>query len=262
VTQPLIFKLDANRNGHGLRCDAGGLFLAGESLLERDVDDQFRPRPAATIKTIFRGAYGADGDWTSRVRSVEVVAKALNMGDMARAMMAAVLMRLPEPGGMIRIADVDTTLAKSGFDPDEPRDDYGRWTSGGGGDGKLIPVQLFGSAIAEPLFGQLIEQFPAKPVPMPYPTDIVPPAVVPRGLAREPASNPYPKRRRCVKEWADAEKYCRDLLNRGKLSSAHGNRGQGGNYDQCVRGRVSEECGGNAVEFEMIADTDAGGDNA
>lgn len=63
-------------------------------------------------------------------------------------------------------------------------------------------------------------------------------------------------------EWADAEKYCKDLLKRGKLSSAHGNRGLGGNYDQCVRGQVSEECGGSAVEFGVIAETKSSVDNA
>lgn len=193
---------------------------------------------------------------------MDVVAKALNGGDKARAMMAAVLMRLPEPDSGIHIADIDSVLAKAGFNPAEPRDERGWWTTDGGdGGGRLIPAQWAGT-IAEPWFGPLIEQVPVKPVPMPSPTDIVPPVVVPRGLTREPASNPYPGRRECVKEWADAEKYCKDLLKKGKLSSAHGNRGAGGTYDQCVRGQVSEGCGGNAVEFGVIAETDSGDDNA
>lgn len=62
---------------------------------------------------------------------MELVAKALNKGEMARAMMTAVLMRLPSPGDPVRISDVDGVLAKAGFNPDEPRDERGRWTVGG-----------------------------------------------------------------------------------------------------------------------------------
>jgi hypothetical protein len=45
--------------------------------------------------------------------------------------MTAVLMRLPEPGSPISVADVDGMLAKAGFNPDEPRDEQGRWTTEG-----------------------------------------------------------------------------------------------------------------------------------
>ena len=182
---------------------------------------------------------GSEGSWRYLSRR-NGLAEALNNGDMARAMMAAVLMRLPEPEGPIRIVDVDGVLSKAGFNPDEPRDERGRWTEDGdNGGAKVIPAQS-GGTIAEPLIGPLIEQIPAKPVPIPSPTDIVPPVVI----SKEPASNPFPRRRKCVKEWADAEKFYRDLLKRGKLDSSHGNRGYGGTYDQCVRGQVSQACGG------------------
>lgn len=251
MTQPLMFKLDQNAKGRGLRCDRDGLFFAGIALLERDAEDQFRSIPATTIRTVLSSAYRADGNWESRIRSVDVVAKALNGGDMARAMMAAVLMRLPEPDSGIHIADIDSVLAKAGFNPAEPRDERGWWTTDGGdGGGRLIPAQWAGT-IAEPWFGPLIEQVPVKPVPMPSPTDIVPPVVVPRGLTREPASNPYPRKKKCVKEWADAEKRCREYFNGGKLDGSNGNRGFGETLEQCLRGQVSEECGGNPTSFEI-----------
>ncbi len=65
---------------------------------------------------------------------MKLVASALNKGDMARAMMTAVLMRLPDPGNPVRIADVDGALAKAGFDPNEPRDEHGRWRRDGDED--------------------------------------------------------------------------------------------------------------------------------
>jgi len=129
MPQAPLFKLDQRPKGRGLRCDSEGLFLAGEALLEREGDARFRPRPAAEIHKVLRSAYRMEADWSSRIRSVRVVADALNKGDLARAMMAAVLMRLPEPDGATGISDVDGVLAKAGYDPEEPRDERGRWTN-------------------------------------------------------------------------------------------------------------------------------------
>jgi hypothetical protein len=129
--QQLLFKLDQNPNGRGLRCDADGLFLGRDALLQRDREGNFEARPADEIQKILGRAYGDDANWESRVRSVKLVAVALNKGDIARAMMTAVLMRLPEPGSPVSMAEIDGVLAKAGFDPDEPRDERGRWTTDG-----------------------------------------------------------------------------------------------------------------------------------
>ena len=160
-------------------------------------------------------------------------------------------MRLPQPAGSVRITDKDGVLAKAGYDPDEPRDERGRWTVDAAiGEPALVPAQA--ATIVEPLVALWNEEFPVEPL-VPPRIDIVPPIVVPQRLSREPASNLFPRRRRCVRAWAAAEKFCRDPANRGKLDSSHGNRGFGGTYDQHVRGQVSQECGGNAVEYEAIA---------
>ena len=81
----LLFKLDQNPNGRGLRCDAEGLFLGQEPLLRRDREGNFEARPADELQKILGRAYGADANWESRVRSVKLVAAALNKGDLARA---------------------------------------------------------------------------------------------------------------------------------------------------------------------------------
>jgi hypothetical protein len=253
-TQPLLFKLDQYPAGRGLRCDQDGLFLAGESLLERDEENRFRPRASDRLRKIFSETYRDTGDWDSRIRSVKVVSDALNNGDMARAMMAAVLMRLPEPNGPIRIADVDGVLAKAGYDPSEPRDERGRWTSGGNESSSSASLQqAFFQPFIEPLIEPLIEETPIEPVPMPPPTDIVPPTLGPRRFDRAPPlANPYPDRPECVEEWARAERFCDDLRRRGKLRRDRGNRGFGATFDQCLRGRVSESCGGNPVEYAEL----------
>jgi hypothetical protein len=259
--QPLLFKLCQNPQGRGLRCDQDGLFLDGEPLLARDTQDRFQPRPPSEIRKIFSDTYRVDADWASRIRSVDVVAKALNKSDVARAMMAAVLMKMPDPDDAIRIADVDDVLAKAGFDPDEPRDEHGRWTSGGSDEGRLIPVQI-APPIAGPMFGPLFGEGAAplfgegvRPYFGPG-TDVLPPVVVPRDQAiprtQDPykAQNPYPNKPECVAEWAAAAKYCDDLRKRGKLGK-RGYRGFGPSYQKCLLGMVSEECGGNPTGEEF-----------
>jgi hypothetical protein len=134
MQQQLMFTLDQNPKGRGLRCDSDGLFLGRDTLVCRDRHGNFEARPIAELQKVLGRVYGDETNWDSRVRSVRLVASALNKGDMARAMMTAVLMRLPDPGSTIRIAEVDGMLAKAGFNPGEPRDEHGRWTSGGGND--------------------------------------------------------------------------------------------------------------------------------
>ncbi|MGD0192594.1 MAG: hypothetical protein ABSD74_17795, partial [Rhizomicrobium sp.] len=131
MSQTLMFKLAQAPSSNGLRCDADGLFLARNSLLRKDDEGHFQPRAAPDLRQIFSGLYGNEADWESRIRSVNLVAKALNKGDMARAAMTAVLMRLPDPEGPDCFADQRGPLAKAGFNPDELRDERGRWAIGG-----------------------------------------------------------------------------------------------------------------------------------
>jgi hypothetical protein len=125
--QPPLFKLDQNPEGKGLRCDPGGLFFRGNALLQRNEEGNFEARSDVGL----RKSFGSDANLESRIRSVKLVANALNNGEMARAMMTAVLMRLPDPTGAVRVVDAEAGLAKAGYNPDEPRDERGRWTTGG-----------------------------------------------------------------------------------------------------------------------------------
>lgn len=129
MNQSFLFKLHQQPESLGLRCDESGLFLGGEALLECDGEGRFWSRPAADLRNLLNRIYGDNGNWASRIRSVSLVANAMNNGDMARATMTAVLMRLPEPNGPVLITDVDGLLGKAGFNPDEPRDERGRWTN-------------------------------------------------------------------------------------------------------------------------------------
>jgi hypothetical protein len=91
----------------------------------------FEPRPADEVSVLAKSAYGEDVDPPSLLRGLEVVAQALNRRDLGRAMVAAVRLRLPELDwdGAIRMTRAEHVLAK--YDPNEPRDWRGRWTTGG-----------------------------------------------------------------------------------------------------------------------------------
>lgn len=62
--------------------------------------------------------------------------QALNCGDFATAMIAAVHIRAPELSSeaALRLANAERELTKYNYNPDEPRDWHGRWISDGTAD--------------------------------------------------------------------------------------------------------------------------------
>lgn len=119
-------------SGLGLSCQPTGVSLAGAPLLRRAVAG-FAPRSRREIDTLMKAAYGDGADGAPISRGLDVVADALNRGDLGRAQIGAARLRLPELSWdrAVRIARAEDALAKYNFNPDEPRDSRGRWTSGG-----------------------------------------------------------------------------------------------------------------------------------
>jgi hypothetical protein len=48
-------------------------------------------------------------------------------------------------------------------------------------------------------------------------------------------------------EWAEATEYCIELWTSGQMGKDY-NRGQGRTINECIMGRVSQDCGGNGVD--------------
>ena len=100
-----------------------------------------RPTPGShrvrrfEIDVLTKAGYGAAFDTDKLIRGLSVASQALNDGDLGRAMIATLHLRLPEldAAGAARLAAVDAVLAK--YSPDQPRDWHGRWTSDGEGSG-------------------------------------------------------------------------------------------------------------------------------
>jgi hypothetical protein len=75
---------------------------------------------------------------------------------------------------------------------------------------------------------------------IPWPSEIAPPLGI---YPRRELVNPFPDDPECEQEWAEALLHCWKLKTRKQLGRGD-NRGSG-TFEQCVRGRVTERCGGN-----------------
>ena len=131
-------QIGSQAGGLGLSCTFEGVSLAGVPLLLRTIGG-LTPRPMAEIAVLMKSAYGHDIGPSRPYPGLEVVARALNRGDIGRAMVAAIHLRLPDldEEGAAKIVCADEALKK--YDPNEPRDERGRWTSGGGSPSVRAP---------------------------------------------------------------------------------------------------------------------------
>lgn len=116
----------------GVWCDEGGLSLGGVPLLnsfsDLRVKTSWRTLPASELDAAMSRAYGMPVRAHEKTRGLKVVADALNNRELARAQIAAVLLRLPDPPALRKSAasglELATELANSGFlikewDPDD-----------------------------------------------------------------------------------------------------------------------------------------------
>jgi hypothetical protein len=128
IALPDRFQLDPDRAGRGLSCDKDGVFLAGVPLLMRTALG-FAPRTVSALGALLDAAYSPGINALAVARCLDVAAQALNAGDVALAMIAAVHLRLPEldAASAARLAQSNQGLAK--YDSNEPRDWRGRWTT-------------------------------------------------------------------------------------------------------------------------------------
>ena len=126
------FRLVEGAGSLGLDCGLAGASLAGAPLLSKTASG-FKPRAAREIDALLKAAYGEGVDAAGVSRGLDIIADALNRDDLGRAQVAALRLRLADLDwdAAARIAYADRSLVK--YDPDEPRDWHGRWTTGDDG---------------------------------------------------------------------------------------------------------------------------------
>jgi hypothetical protein len=232
--------------------DEDGPSIGPVRLLKR-TESGWTPRSAQELDFIFDRTLERETEFTGKMRGLNAVARALNKGDMAHAMLVTLFTDLPALNGeaALHCAVVADTLAKAGFNPDQDRDEQGRWTSEGSAESPaangFTPAQMFIPEAVIPFMEQILPVDPPLPTP-PFPGDILPPITgtpdiaVPRTL-----QNPYPRDPDCAQEWETAREYCGRLAAAGLLGGGD-YKEHGRYYEQCVRGQVSERCGGNPVD--------------
>lgn len=98
-----IWRLSDQRSDLGLCCAKDGLFLGGTPLLDRQ-SNGFAARPQADLETVFSRGFGFSVSLDRVMSGLTTVASALNAGDLCRARIAAVHLRIPDlPDALARL---------------------------------------------------------------------------------------------------------------------------------------------------------------
>jgi hypothetical protein len=165
-----FFRLFPEPDEAGLCCGKNSLTLGGIALLAHG-GDGLEPRPEDELQSVFDAAYGIGAiNALTRLPGIRAVANALNAGDLCRATICSLLLKMPDidEAGVERLSEFATTR-KANFNPAEPRR-KGRWTSDGTANSNVVRAQFL-------------------PIPMPFP--MPPPPVIgyPGGPKRK---YPYP----------------------------------------------------------------------
>ena len=145
-------------------------------------------------------------------------------------------------------------IRKYNFQADEIRDQKGRWAAGSSSNaprrnGEHARIQLAQELVLPELIPRPFPiPFPlARPVPYQPGLEVSPFLDVPQGVPRESIpQNPYPERPECVDEWEQAQEFCQNLKNRKQLGKGR-YRYMGTSMWDCMKGQVSEDCGGNIL---------------
>lgn len=230
-----------SRGGAGLSCDEEGVSLGNIALVRRDTsksDHPYAPIERPRLIEALMAAYGFED--TAEFQRIEdrlvAVARALNAGNVCLAAITAVQMRMPELS-----AYAERRLdALQKYNPNQPHvpagnPDGGEWTSdteNQSGEDRP-PTRTAQIPLPMPL-----------PIPIPgLPGSPVAPNIPFPQLFDPPPANPFPDRPECVEEWSKAYDFCRAQMLHRLLKP--GFRGFGKDFNRCVLGQVSADCGGN-----------------
>jgi len=223
--------------------------------------DQWEPRPLVDLNRDLSARYGLPVEFEGKINGLRAAAQALGRGDLLHAQIATLHLQIPDPPNLTKSAQTPAEMAelacqlrasgllKADWDPAK----HPRWTAGspGGIGGEFapagaIPGDFVGGVEHAPIIpAQITIPAPFElPGGIPFPAEILPPPVITDINPRSGLRNPYPDRPECEEEWANALKFCRELIRSGRMGT-DGYRGFGRTFQQCVLGLVREDCGGS-----------------
>lgn len=117
----------------GLVVDADGAMLGPDCVLVRRTADGYRAVSNEMLTCMQGIAFGKDGHQPRLPFVLGRIADALETGDVVRAQLLGLSLAIGElDDDQLRQLRVAAMIMKADYNQDEPRDDRGRWTSGGG----------------------------------------------------------------------------------------------------------------------------------
>lgn len=167
----MIREFKLSPRGQGVSCNEEGPFVGSLPLLRRG-GNRWEPRECGQLSKRLSSHFGLPVDLSSKAGGLKAIANALNEGDLARAQIATLLLAIPDPplsksirsnveaiqfirdlhwSGLIGWdEEIENVLTKAGYNPDEPRDERGRWTQGGSADIQLADASM-SDAVNDPV---------------------------------------------------------------------------------------------------------------
>ena len=95
------FRLTPVAEGRGVSCDVRGCYVGKEPLLTRSRDTSGRElwaaRPQSELEEALSASYGHPIDMSAKVDGLAAIADALNRGDVFRAQLGTLALKLPHP---------------------------------------------------------------------------------------------------------------------------------------------------------------------
>lgn len=175
------YRLAAAADRHGVSCSGDGLCVGAIPLLARVATPsggtQWVLRSLSDINVALSNCYGFVVDATAKMRGLEVVARALNRGDLALAQIAALNLCLPDPPSLEKRDTVkqqaaepsDCGISKGAWDATR----HPRWPAGdaSGRGGQFQPADASSGGDASPLVPAQATMIDPLPMPWELPWD-------------------------------------------------------------------------------------------
>ncbi|GEM_PF-6913998 len=163
--------VERGADSYGLAVDESGVTLGPDFQLVRRTSRGYEPATLEELSCLQKVATLRAGDVQRLARHLESIAKALRNGDIAKARLLGLYFPINQltPGQLDRLRKA-STLLKQNFNFDEPRDDRGRWTTGGANtvpSRVVVPIgegrRTRGSAVPDPNPMRVQEFLPIDP---------------------------------------------------------------------------------------------------
>jgi hypothetical protein len=124
---------DRGPAARGLVVDTEGVMLGPDYVLVARTNARYRRIDAAALDQVLKATFGKDHHLRRFSLVLDRITDALAAGDLVNAQLLGLEIPLGTlDDGQLKRLQSASTLIKDGFNPNQPRDERGRWTSGAG----------------------------------------------------------------------------------------------------------------------------------